>query len=400
MNLALLDKDTLRVVLAITELTLVPIAALIWKGNRDIKGVSWWLAGSVSTMIGFSIPILVELRAPTARFVNDFFGVMALVFMLHGTLCFRGKRRQARISLRAMPWIALGLLAIMTAVYGRDVARYLVLDAVVIAFALAMAYHIAHWNWPIRFSAQNLSALYLVLLSAALCFRWGLYAFSEDRTAVLRSPYHSYIYLVLISFTMAWNCCIILICEENAHKKVDRIANTDPLTGLPNRRSFDIALNESIERARREPHGFAVALIDLDEFKRVNDLHGHAIGDQMLVEFARRLRRHARNSDFVARLGGDEFVMIVPDTQDTQTLRAIIDRLRPSLNGATLLGNGLPLEIRVSIGGAVWPHDGDGSREILRTADVRMYEDKKLRKPQQVCEADPQVAADGAPEAS
>ncbi|MBV7427174.1 MULTISPECIES: diguanylate cyclase [unclassified Acidovorax] len=380
MNLHLLDRDTLRVVLAVAELTLAPIVALIWKGNKDVKGVNWWIAGSVSTMIGFSIPIFVELKAPAARFINDFFGIMALAFMLHGTLHFRGKTKLARITFLAMPWFAVVMIVTMAAVYGKDAARYLILDAVVVAFTLGMAYHIAHWNWPVRFSAQNLSALYLTSLSIAFCLRWSFIFFAEDRAAVIQSPYHAYLYLVLISFTIAWNCCIILVCEESAHKKVDSIANTDPLTSLPNRRSFDVILNESIERAKRETHRFALALIDLDEFKQINDRHGHSVGDQVLVEFAQRLKKHARNTDFVARLGGDEFVMIIRDAENAKNLHFIVDRLKPHLNGFALLGHSQPIEIKVSIGGAVWPQDGESSRDILRNADMRMYEDKKLRK--------------------
>ena len=379
MDHVLLDRDTLRVVLAVVELTVAPIVAMIWMRNRDVRGVHWWIGTSVFTTIGFSAPILFSLTASDARFVNDFFGIMALALMLQGTLVHRGKEALAKAGLFVLPLFAIVLAAMMVSVYGQDASRYIVFDPLVILITLAIGLHLAHWSRPVRFSARNLSAFYLLALSAAFFVRWSVVLASDNKAEVLANPFHGYLYLVLISVTIAWNCCIILMCNESAHTKATDIANTDPLTRLPNRRSFEVNLHQSIESARRETNRFALALIDLDEFKQINDRHGHPTGDQMLVEFAQRLKRHARTTDFVARLGGDEFVMIIRDAENPQKLSSIIERLKPYLNGTVLL-NDVPVEIRVSIGGATWPHDGEHPREILRHADMRMYEDKRIHK--------------------
>ena len=171
---------------------------------------------------------------------------MALALMLQGTLVHRGKEALAKAGLFVLPLFAIVLAAMMVSVYGQDASRYIVFDPLVILITLAIGLHLAHWSRPVRFSARNLSAFYLLALSAAFFVRWSVVLASDNKAEVLANPFHGYLYLVLISVTIAWNCCIILMCNERAHTKATDIANTDPLTRLPNRRSFEVNLHQSI----------------------------------------------------------------------------------------------------------------------------------------------------------
>jgi diguanylate cyclase (GGDEF)-like protein/PAS domain S-box-containing protein len=156
-------------------------------------------------------------------------------------------------------------------------------------------------------------------------------------------------------------------------QKMARMAGEDPVTGLPNRRAFDIVLENAIAGATKEP--FAVLLMDLNDFKPINDLHGHEAGDEALREFGRRLDALTRDSDFLARIGGDEFAVVLLNTEREPAERAA-ERFRRSLDFA--FGHrGRSLRVWASVGLA---HSADGADSVFARADVKMYESKKRQK--------------------
>lgn len=153
---------------------------------------------------------------------------------------------------------------------------------------------------------------------------------------------------------------------------IEHLASHDSLTGLLNRAKFMDCLASEVALARRMQHHFAVLYLDLDGFKPINDTHGHAAGDQVLVRVAQTLRRVARESDFVARLGGDEFAVLQRgiDTHD-QTL-ALAQRLSDALSQPWQLG-ALQVRVGASIGMAMFPGHGNDPEALLAAADQAMY---------------------------
>lgn len=161
---------------------------------------------------------------------------------------------------------------------------------------------------------------------------------------------------------------------EAANARLATLATTDPLTGLHNRRYFDDHLRQLLELGRRGGRPVALAIIDVDHFKRVNDTWGHAVGDIVLVDVADVLRANARASDMVARLGGEEFAVVMPDTGPDAALRAL-ERLREAIEAAPHpeapeMGG---RSITASVGVAVFPDDGGGPDVLLTTADRALY---------------------------
>ena len=149
-----------------------------------------------------------------------------------------------------------------------------------------------------------------------------------------------------------------------------RLANTDPLTGIFNRRAFWSAAQREVARCRRDEVPFAVAYLDLDGFKAVNDRHGHEVGDAVLCIVARTMQRSLRELDMVARLGGDEFALLLPGT-DASGARAVLDRLRGELAGLTL-----PAASRVefSVGCLAVESEPPDVDVLIARADRLMYE--------------------------
>jgi two-component system cell cycle response regulator len=158
-----------------------------------------------------------------------------------------------------------------------------------------------------------------------------------------------------------------------------RLAMRDPLTGLYNRRFAVPQLASVADRARAEGSPFAVMVMDLDRFKQVNDIHGHAAGDQVLVEVAHRLTVNLRDTDILARIGGEEFLAILPRTNMT-TARRVAERLCQVMDDEPIrIGSGEELRVTVSIGVAVAGTAGEGSfgvEGLVEQADIALLESK------------------------
>jgi len=155
------------------------------------------------------------------------------------------------------------------------------------------------------------------------------------------------------------------------HEQLKELAATDPLTGLPNRRSFYERLTAELARSQRDNRGLSVALLDLNGLKAINDVRGHGVGDQVLIQVAETLGHAVRASDLAARFGGDEFVLLFPETTSAQ-----VDRLVNGLRSIEIALKDSPSEhIRMSFcwGIASWPQDGQSPEDLLRAADARLY---------------------------
>jgi len=145
----------------------------------------------------------------------------------------------------------------------------------------------------------------------------------------------------------------------------------DHLTGALSRQAFDTRLYEEIERAHRYKYVFSLVFIDLDNFKEINDTHGHPRGDEVLIAFVQRIMDDLRTTDMFFRYGGDEFVLILPGIDDVRG-PALINRLLENLDSTPFDGVP-PVRLLFSAGIAYYPLDGDSPEALLKTADQRLY---------------------------
>ncbi|MGF1648376.1 MAG: diguanylate cyclase [Kineosporiaceae bacterium] len=172
------------------------------------------------------------------------------------------------------------------------------------------------------------------------------------------------------------------------HHLAARQSITDPLTGIGNLRLLTQTLGREVERAARFGHSLSVLMLDLDHFKAVNDTHGHARGDQVLAELARRLARCVRDIDTVARYGGEEFCLVLPETSPDGA-EIVARRVLAAVSGAPFPVPGGPsLHVTVSIGVAAFPEHGRTGGEVMRAADRALYAAKRTGR-DKVVVADP-----------
>ncbi len=169
--------------------------------------------------------------------------------------------------------------------------------------------------------------------------------------------------------------------EEHKRTKeaIQHLALHDALTGLANRRHFDESSARALRVASRDGSTLGFVTIDLDDFKPINDTHGHEAGDEVLRTVASRLHDCIRTSDFAARMGGDEFSVIIENVTSELDVAEVVRKIKLALNQPVAC-SGVEVKVGASIGSALFPNDAEVLGDILRVADERMYADKKSRK--------------------
>ena len=161
--------------------------------------------------------------------------------------------------------------------------------------------------------------------------------------------------------------------ELNRH--LDHLAHHDPLTELPNRLNFNQCLEREISLSIRHSKLMGLMFLDLDHFKEINDVHGHHIGDRLLIEISRLLKSCLRKEDILARLGGDEFAILLPFIKTPSDTTTIAQKIIAACKQPLII-NDIKLEVSASIGIACAPLDATTPEELLKCADIAMYRAK------------------------
>lgn len=164
--------------------------------------------------------------------------------------------------------------------------------------------------------------------------------------------------------------------RKRAEETIKQLAYYDSLTGLPNRMMFQERLLEELMNIKQKHGLFAVLFLDLDGFKKINDSYGHAVGDRVLCEVARRLEEVMQKKDTVSRLGGDEFAIIATDVADMDDAVSVAKKILAKLNSAIII-NGKELFVGASVGMSISPIEGEDMDTLLKKADTAMYQMKK-----------------------
>ncbi|MFK0093104.1 diguanylate cyclase domain-containing protein [Pseudomonas sp. NPDC090592] len=167
---------------------------------------------------------------------------------------------------------------------------------------------------------------------------------------------------------------------QNENQTLAHQASHDSLTGLPNRAFFEGRLSRSVRNAARQQEHLALLFLDSDHFKQINDTLGHAVGDEVLISVADRVRAQLREHDLVARLGGDEFAVLLTPLQSRQDAEHIAEKIVASMKLPVQLDSGRSIATSLSVGIAYYPDDGADPASLLNAADAAMYQAKRKRR--------------------
>ena len=232
-----------------------------------------------------------------------------------------------------------------------------VVFAVVNSFTVAVAAHLAEPDEPIKKMLWDRETLLLDL--------------TETCVGILVAVTCALSYLLLLVALPP----VILLQRSLMHQQLAAAARTDPKTGLLNATAWQREADAEVARAQRTNAPLALLLVDVDHFKRVNDSHGHLIGDEVLRALATELRQQVRESDVVGRFGGEEFTVLLPRTDDVGAY-GIAERLRANAANLSVAAADARINVTVSIGVAVLGQHGNDLFELLAAADVALYRAK------------------------
>ena len=177
------------------------------------------------------------------------------------------------------------------------------------------------------------------------------------------------------------------LVRTRLYEQAEKMATTDGLTGLLNRRTFNSQLQGRLREAQRYGRPLSLLLLDVDHFKKVNDTHGHPAGDAVLRSVARLLAKEARETDIVARYGGEEMALILPETE-ARGAHAIAERIRKAVGAEPHASEQGSLRVTVSLGLSTWPSGGETAEALVKAADDALYRAKQGGR-NRVCAANP-----------
>jgi diguanylate cyclase (GGDEF)-like protein len=189
------------------------------------------------------------------------------------------------------------------------------------------------------------------------------------------NPAQSATYLLSFALSFFWSMGFILMVSQRLRNDLMEVATIDVLTRIPNRRATELFLEKELSRAQRNDGEFSVFLIDIDNFKQVNDRWGHAVGDHVLARTAEIFQSMLRKQDWVGRWGGEEFLVIVPGSCNGEVLA---ERIRCKVEGSEYGQAGESFHITVSIGVAC-ANQTSSVDEILKKADDALYQAKNTK---------------------
>ena len=204
---------------------------------------------------------------------------------------------------------------------------------------------------------------------------WYLFVDKHEDGAVAGIRKSLYLNLLICLVITSIVITLVSLAMGRYQRRISALATTDQLTDLPNRRGFDLLANQAVQEARRNPSPLCALMLDLDNFKQLNDSQGHMAGDEVLRRFASDLRSTLRQSDIICRWGGEEFILLLKDTTPDQA-RELGEKIRQQTERNTISFNGSDLQITTSLGLAQL-HAGESLEQLITRADRALYRAKQ-----------------------
>ncbi len=374
-----LDQYTLEIVIMIVNLLSFFVMITLWRINTAEKGPEVWALAAAFAAAAFFSMIFFPYIGNYAIFLNNAGTLITYLLLLEGILRFRGFGQASKRKIYLMFII---VIFIVVSYINRDfpTARYLFYDVSASTILALSAFFMLYRTRGRETSAHSIAAAAFILLATGFAYRWYLAYNGEIETALTGStqhPFQATLFLIGIPWTLGWTYGLGVALIFRARQQLLEIADRDDLTGLDNRRSFEQIMKRLLKESHPRGRKFIIFLFDINGFKAINDIHGHAFGDEILISVAESIWASIREDDFAIRFGGDEFVVLMR-YQSGIDMELMSNRLRDSIERERQIG-GRKIQLRVSIGTAVFPDDGLSMDELLLVADRNMYKEKQER---------------------
>ena len=357
------DLQTLAHAISSMTLELAGAAFIYAAGGAQRSIRLRWIAGTGLFATQLYI-LFLYLNFASAPF---YYAAVAILFATGVAVLFHDPDRP--INERNLYAFSVLILAVALGILVRRGQQDYGLDCIL--FVVYLMAGIQYWRkFPQRTTGSSIAVVGLVAWASVFPIS-TLLAIFQPSLQIQNSVWNIPKYVVAIG--------ILLTLLEEQIDHTNHLALHDPLTGLPNRRLLDDRLTKAIERAERNEVRVAVLLIDMDNFKQINDTYGHAVGDEVLRIVATRLQMRIRKADTIARAGGDEFIVIVSDLLQPHGAEVLAAKLMADLNEPIVMG-AAQLPAGASIGLAIYPDDAQTAEALCAKADAAMYRQKRQNK--------------------
>jgi diguanylate cyclase (GGDEF)-like protein len=368
--------QTLVLALLVLHVLLGVLALVIGRGEHKSAALRWWGAGLLVYALGLVVTQagLIGARS-VALTVGNGLITAAPVLSAIGVLTHTRMRLH-------FGWIAAGVAATVL-VLGWNNFSYAPTPLVnmaapsvmaVVMFLLAAFVILREGPRESSMANQFLSAIMVVAVATWVMRITAMYTAmqgSEDLSRI--DAIVSFFAIAQMVTGVGSTLALFWIDVRLMQAELSRVAHTDALTGLPNRRAILQRFQEEVARAQRRKEKFAVALLDLDHFKRVNDTRGHAVGDEMLKAAAAAFTSAKRDEDVLARIGGEEFLVVLASCRSIDGAAQAAERMREALSKVELRAGGEILTMTASGGVALYPDEGADWDSLFTAADRRLY---------------------------
>lgn len=368
----------IETLLKVFQLVATLLALVTLGGAWQLRGERgmWLWAGAfgASAITQLARPLLLELGAPLALMsIGHVGGVVAALLVLLGLRAYLGLPARWH---GPAAWAALLSVASFTATaYTGKLAASLVLTQAGMALLVAPAALASfrawreHRGFPLALMTADLAASVLADLGRSLSVAPWLV--TERSQAVQNNAYWL---LIVTGLLIVQAFALVLLIHDHALRQIRRLIEVDVLTGLLNRRGFDERMRRLLQRGAEQPP--VLALLDVDHFKRINDSHGHSVGDAVLSGIGARLRDTLRPADLAVRLGGEEFAVVWPQA-DADFEQRLGERLREAIGSRPFMTAAGPLTVTASVGVARARGASEAPEALFSRADAALYQAKR-----------------------
>lgn len=374
-----LDPNTLAFALMLVTGLMASVMFFVWRAQKNYPGTQYWVLSNVAGTVAF---LLVSFRGIGPEVltvvIGNTLGVATTALALEGNRRFLGLKPRSSITITIM---AVYFASQIYHTYGSPDFALRIVAASLVVSILAFLSYLAFTEKPglmknvvyrtVARSFLLFSILMLVRMIAMLAF------------ASLYSPewIQSVSFMLFLVFAVVWGFNYMVLnsermYEELREKEAELLerATIDFLTGVGNKRTFEEFASAEIKRSRRYNMPASIVLIDLDHFKKINDSHGHAVGDKVLTEVGHVLQRMTRQHDQVARIGGEEFALMLTHT-DLSTAHSVAEAFRREIEEMVVVHGKAKIRVTSSFGVSTLSTD-DSLETLLERADVNLYKAK------------------------
>ena len=372
----MLDARTLIIVTSVT-LSVTTIAIIgSWYINRRMSCAKYWAISHLLLSLG------TVLQSTQGQVLPYFSIALANVLIASGFYwAWMGvrifQRRDRFVFLNYLLFVT--VLVIAHAVLGLDreglIARTILMSSIIAVLSLLVAMELLKDKKSLSFSTRFAASVFGIMGIMFALRLLGAGFLPEQGNLMSGGAHTAYTYLVAIVFNILIAFSYVLMLSERLNTQLQNMADTDVLTGLLSRRAFIDRMKRILSRAQHNNTALSFLVLDIDNFKNINDTYGHFTGDELLKKYADVMKGCFRTEDIIGRLGGEEFAIAISNIDNAVAVK-VAERLRSEIESVTILCNDKPVSTTISIGISDLHQDVNGYETLFREADAALYRAK------------------------